>query len=148
MLQKMLPKMLLLLTFVFLTIACSGNDKMEEQTPVPDLNQTTWTLSSIETPTGEQFLGIDLRSVTITFKDGNVSGSSGCNSFGSTYTLAGSEISISPQMMQTLMACADIVMNLETAVTQGLLSADSYTVETGKLVLTGAGYRLVYEPQS
>lgn len=148
MLRKMLPKLFLLFTFVFLTIACSSTDKVEEATPGPELDQTTWVMASIETPTGEQFLGIDLRSVTITFKDGSVSGSSGCNSFGSTYTAAGSEISISAQMMQTLMACADIVMNLETAVTQGLLSVDSYSVEAGKLVLTGAGYRLVYEPQS
>ena len=72
---------------------------------------------------------------TLTFSaDSNrVSGSSGCNSFGGTFTMAaGNRLSFSPLVM-TRRACGD--MSVESAYTKALESTDSYAVNGDELQL-------------
>ena len=62
-----------------------------------------------------------------------VSGSSGCNSFGGTFTMAaGNRLSFSPLVM-TRRACAD--MSVESAFTKALEATDSFAVNGDELHL-------------
>jgi heat shock protein HslJ len=78
-----------------------------------------------------------LKEAYISFKeDGKVNGNAGCNSFSGTYILQnGNRIQFS-QMISTKMLCLD--MSIEDAFFQILKQADSYYVQSDKLVLNRA----------
>jgi heat shock protein HslJ len=72
---------------------------------------------------------------TITFADGGkASGSSGCNSFTTTYTTSGSSLTFAP-VASTQMACPTAQMAVETAFLERLAKTASYTVDGGGLTL-------------
>jgi heat shock protein HslJ len=103
---------------------------------------TTATGQSVEGPTWTLTSGLEapMEGVTVTakFADGNVSGSSGCNTYTGNYQLDGTSLTIGPDIGSTLKACPDA----ETAVEQEYLGAlpnvASYTIENGVLALTNA----------
>ena len=73
--------------------------------------------------------------VTLSFADGKVGGSAGCNNYGGEYTLKGEEISFGP-MASTLMACMEEgVMAQESLYLQRLAQVETYSLESGMLVL-------------
>lgn len=69
------------------------------------LEGITWTLTSISEENGVVSMAID-RDIFILLQDGALSGSTGCNNLGGSYTLGGDELSFD-QLHQTLMACLD-----------------------------------------
>jgi len=73
--------------------------------------------------------------------DGKMSGSSGCNSYGGTYTAGRHTFKVAPTLVSTQMACAAPVMTQETAYVHALLAARAYTVRGGALALRSAGGR-------
>ena len=76
------------------------------------------------------------REANLTFEeDGSVSGNSGCNSFGGTYTIKGDQVTFS-QLISTLMACGDPVMEQEGAIYQVLTDTASFKIEGNTLTLT------------
>ena len=81
--------------------------------------------------------------ISISFTaDGKVSGSSGCNSYGGTYTAAGVRLKIS-KLASTQMACAPAIMTQETQYLGALSSTRLYGVRGGTLALrSGIGRSL------
>ena len=99
----------------------------------------TWKLVSLN---GRPVLeGADL---TIEFKDGQVSGFSGCNFFGGAYEQDGKSLKFG-ELAMTLMACADSgVMDQESAYMAALQAIDTVEVGENLLTLSGPGVELVY----
>jgi heat shock protein HslJ len=84
--------------------------------------------------------------LTLEFRaDGELGGSSGCNTFGSTYTLAGSTIRIA-ELISTRMACLDDASAAqEQAYLEALASAASISLRGDELVMTyGPDQALVF----
>lgn len=82
---------------------------------------------------------VDGARVTMVFDpaEGRVSGSSGCNSYGASYSVGGEGIAVGP-VMATEMACVPAIMDLESKFQSGLPSVYGYTIsETGALELSG-----------
>lgn len=107
------------------------------------LNGTSWSLGAIdETPTLQGIL------VTLTFADGQVSGSSGCNSYGGSYKVNGEKITIR-SLVSTLMACQDIdIMEQEQTYMQYLQNAQTYQIDSDQLqIATIDGKVLVFTLQ-
>ena len=81
---------------------------------------------------------------------GKVSGSSGCNHYSGTYSVAGGTIRISSTMASTRMACTRAVSLQEGAFLKALAGARSYGIHGGSLTLRSAGGRVLvrYKAQS
>jgi heat shock protein HslJ len=86
--------------------------------------------------------------ITATFVDGNVTGSSGCNRYFGSYQLNQTQIKIGP-IGSTLMFCADPegVMTQETGYHLLLLNVTSYAISDNKLTLSDSlgNPQLVFE---
>jgi heat shock protein HslJ len=74
---------------------------------------------------------IDLR-----FEGDQVSGSSGCNTYGASFQAIGGTISFGP-FRSTAMACEHPVMTLESAYLRALEGTTAYQVSGSSLDLTG-----------
>lgn len=70
-------------------------------------------------------------------EDGNVNGNVGCNSFSGNYEAAGSEISFD-QMLTTMMACEDTIMEQESGVLSALNGTLTFKVDGNTLTLFAA----------
>lgn len=84
--------------------------------------------------------------VTIQFKDGKISGSTGCNSYGGAYQFTGEKGLQIKDVVQTEMACLtpDGVMDQESKFSQALNKAASLDIQAGKLILLdGSGKALL-----
>jgi heat shock protein HslJ len=74
--------------------------------------------------------------ITVQFAaDGNLGGSGGCNSYGATYAVDGSQLTIS-QVVSTMMACDTPIMDQETQYFTALGSTASYTISGETLTLS------------
>lgn len=108
-----------------------------EVTEAPALEGTTWAATGINTGTGVASLLADTK-VTATFgEDGTVSGSSGCNTYSGSFSLDGDVIEVG-ELASTMMACADDVMQQETAYLAALRSAAVYVIANNVLELRDA----------
>jgi uncharacterized lipoprotein YbaY len=74
---------------------------------------------------------------TISFADGQVSGSSGCNSFSAAYTVNGDELTVGPAA-STMMACEEAVMDQEQLFLENLGKAASYELVEDQLNILDA----------
>lgn len=83
---------------------------------------------------------------TLTFQDGQVGGSAGCNSFGGTYTVDGDELTIS-DIAQTMIACPPPLDVIEQAYVAALGGVSGFQVSGETLVLTGEGVALSFAAQ-
>lgn len=85
--------------------------------------------------------------ITISFQQGAVSGSAGCNTYTGGYSTAGNSISFGPLSL-TSSACDPAVMEQETLYLARLQVADEYEIEDNQLRLSGKigdeDFRLVY----
>jgi heat shock protein HslJ len=94
-------------------------------------------------PTGVQIHAVDDAEAGLTFnEDGTVTGNSGCNGLGGTYTVEGDQVTFS-EVVSTLMACDDPRMEQEDAFQQVLTDTASYKVEGNTLTLTNNNMVLV-----
>ena len=76
--------------------------------------------------------------ITATFTaHGKVSGFSGCNSYGGSYTTSGSSITVSKKLAVTQKACPKAVMAQETAYLAALTAARTYSIAKAILTLKG-----------
>lgn len=116
-----------------------------------DLVGTQWELVSLDgnDQVGQKMAG---HVITIQFEGTEVGGSSGCNSYGGTYTAtAGGSISFSA-LVSTLMACeAEGVMEVEQSFFEALNAADRYEITLCEacadpeiLTISGGGHILVF----
>ena len=104
-----------------------------EKISATDLNGTTWTL--LELDSDEPVLAD--APVTISFADGKISGSGGCNNYNSSFTLAEDNpfgMTISP-VAATKKACPDPILNQETAYFTALEKVSQWGYQIGRLVM-------------
>ncbi len=103
--------------------------------PVKPLTGTGWQLVTLnDQPTVPNTV------VTADFgAAGKLSGSAGCNSYNTTYTTNGDNITINPQIATTMMACPDPIMQQETTYLQTLPKAAKYQIAGDDLTLRDAG---------
>jgi len=88
------------------------------------------------------------RPITITFEDGQVSGSAGCNSYGGSYQVNGDKIAFS-EVFSTMMACPEPegVMEQEMMFLQFLGDAQRFEMADGQLqVFRSDGEALTFVP--
>lgn len=110
-------------SFVFVLLllgACSGGDA---------LDGSSWQAVQL----GPRPTVPDVVS-TAEFRDGRISGSGGCNSYGGVYEAGETEIEIT-ELGGTEMACDDLVMEQERAFFDALPAATSYRIVTDRLEL-------------
>lgn len=111
-------------------------------TPV-GLTSHSWTLTRLVVDGKEQPLAQG-RSLTLRFqeRDHTISGFSGCNSYGGSYTISGDSLHFD-HMRITLMACAEAnVMELEAAYMRAFDRVGSYHLDGATLALSGDGGRV------
>jgi len=127
---------------VFLLVAlaaCSGTGPTVED----PLNGTSWVLVGygLAAPLpGTQ--------ITATFEDGNVGGSSGCNTYGGSYEVDGQNISLG-NIFWTEMACLDPegIMQQEQTYLEYLSGVTTFRVSHGQLQMTRPdGETLTFRP--
>lgn len=137
----------LALSFMILAIllaACSGSANPVPPSGEAALADTTWKLFAIDKRKPVEAPN----EITLTFSDGQVSGNSGCNSFGGSYSVNGDKIQFS-QLASTMMACMEPegIMEQEQVILQYLNQVQTYRFEDGKLVLVVSDQEtLTYEP--
>ena len=133
----------ILLMVGLLLSACNGEGTMENASPgdslgseqnqavVESLDGTSWQLIYYRKTTVSE--GID---ITAIFEDGNISGSSGCNSYSGSYQVDGSKISFGP-LAGTLMACMDPpeVMEMEQMYQEWLMDAQTFELSPDQLMI-------------
>ena len=103
----------------------------------------SWTLTRLVVDGKEQPLAQG-RSLTLRFqeRDHTISGFSGCNSYGGSYTISGDSLRFD-HMRMTVMACADAsVMELEAVYMRALDGVGSYHLDGATLALSGDGGRV------
>jgi heat shock protein HslJ len=86
--------------------------------------------------------------ITANFEDGQVGGSSGCNSYGGSYEVKGESITVT-EIFVTEMACMDPegVMEQEQTYLQYLSGATTFRVSEGQLQMTRPdGETLTFRP--
>jgi heat shock protein HslJ len=122
-----------------LLLATSGCGGGADEGDGTALEGTEWTLvAGVEGPPDAV--------PTVTFEDGRVSGSSGCNWYGGDYELEGDAIAIS-EIAVTAMGCPDPEMETEATYLAAFLDVDGWSLEDGELVLSAAGEEVLrYEP--
>ncbi|HEU0028321.1 MAG TPA: META domain-containing protein [Ktedonobacterales bacterium] len=132
---------------VVAALAVSGGIAYAALTATPtSLSQSTWTLTRLVVDGQEQPLS-STRPATLRFlsNDHQVAGSGGCNMFGASYMLVGSQLRIS-ELRTTLMACAGddgaSVMEQESHYLQALPQVTSYRLGGSTLMLTGDNGRV------
>ncbi len=111
----------------------SGAPLVFQAEPDPTLEGVIWKVTGFNNGRQAVVSPLDGTSLTLTFADGKVVGSAGCNTFRATYTSEGNRLSIGPAAT-TRMACpADGVMEQERQFLAALKTARVWTVENGKL---------------
>ncbi|GAP12625.1 heat shock protein [Longilinea arvoryzae] len=107
--------------FCLLLTACAPSDS---------LNDTTWILSSLQ---GQPAL-LD-KTVTLNFEDGTLSGTDGCNSYSTAYQISGEKLTIDKNIISTMMACADPIMQQASAFSAALIKTAAYQIKDQELSL-------------
>lgn len=106
--------------------------------------------SQHEAPVAQTSLDGSWKSTTsnahIRFEKGKLSGNDGCNQFIGSYSSDGTRISVSENMMSTMMACP--AMEKSAAFKSALLSAKIYENNASTLVLLGADGKPLLELQA
>ena len=118
--------------------ACSGATSSSGGT----LEGTVWSLVTL----GQNSL-IPGTTITLSFENGQVGGTSGCNSYGGSYQVSGESLSLGDLFM-TEMACLEPegVMQQEGVYLGALGSAQTYTLSGGSLtIILSDGGALVFE---
>jgi len=111
---------------IFLLTACASSASSQE------LTGGIWLLTELNG--AEPIAGTTL---TAEFdQDGRVGGSSGCNSYNTTYVVDGNELTFGEQVASTMMACPDPIMRQEGEFHQALVDTATYEIKDDELILS------------
>lgn len=108
--------------------AASGATVRFVREPPPQLAGVNWKVTGLNNNRQAVVGVIGESSITMSFKDGQVSGSAGCNTFRGTYATAGSQIQLG-SLATTRRACAEPLMAQEHAFLAALASAVTWGIE-------------------
>ncbi|MCE5257643.1 MAG: META domain-containing protein [Chloroflexi bacterium] len=97
------------------------------------LNNTKWSLATLA---GQPLLAGT--KVTLGFADGQLTGSDGCNQYSTSYTVEGSKIAIGKEIISTLMACDEPIMQQASAFSDALPKAVAFKSDGQQLILLDA----------
>ncbi len=131
-----------------------GQTEFAEQTltvleaPVgPPLEGTNWMLNQYYDGVGALIRPLEGTVITAVFGvDGNVTGTSGCNTYGTAYTVDGSSLTIgTPSVTQQLCQTPEGVMDQEQAYLRLLPMSASYELSSGFLTISDANGRLLLQ---
>ena len=136
----------LCLATLLLAMTACGEDEVAGPGDGGTLEGTTWVLDRASVQHLAPDAPTDAR-VDLTFEGDAVSGSSGCNRYGGSVEVDGSSVAFR-DLFGTQMACAQTLMDLESAYLAALGAVDEQHVNGVELVLTGADVRLVYEAEA
>ena len=117
-----------LAALIVLGAAACGEDEANSADP-SSLEGTPWVLAS-----GVDVEGWEGVAPSATFADGQVTGSTGCNRFGASYTLDGDTLELG-EMAMTSMACPPPADAVEREYTAALESVGGWRTEGDELVL-------------
>ena len=132
------PKIVLIATIFlsFILIGCTN------QTP-PNFEGTSWKLDTYLSSIDHLVSPMSTTKLTLEFKDGRISGSSGCNSFFAKYTVEDKSMSFG-LIGATKMYCSNQgVMEQEQTYFMRLESVKSYKIEGNKLSLIDSNGKTV-----
>jgi len=131
-------KYLITLLIICLAIsACTAKNEGSTASLIGSWKLTSYSRADVLTP------AVTDTEAGLTFKnDGTVTGSSGCNGFGGSYTVEDDKITFS-EITSTLMACDDARMAQEGAVHQVLTDTATFKIEGNTLTLTNNDVVLV-----
>jgi len=101
--------------------------------PTLPLNDTGWLLETLK----GQTLILDTQ-VTLNFEKDTFGGNDGCNQYSGGYTTDGGKITIDENIIATLMACEEPVMEQASAYIAALMQASTYEVSNEQLTLLDA----------
>jgi len=117
--------------------ACTAKNEGSTASLIGSWKVTSYSRADVLTP------AVTDTEAGLTFKDdGTVTGSSGCNGFGGSYTVEDDKITFS-EITSTLMACDDARMAQEGAVHQVLTDTATFKIEGNTLTLTNNDVVLV-----
>ena len=125
-----------------LTIHTAEGDLTFQPPAQATLTDTMWVLGGIAQGDSVVHMGID-SNITAEFKDGMISGSSGCNGYSGSYEADGSTLTLGPTL-GTLMACEDDdITQREAEFLAALALVAQYEIERETLILMDADGNLV-----
>lgn len=130
-----MKKLALLSVLALVSAACLGSD-------FADSLEGSWQMTS-GTVDGEEITLVASHPITITFEDGQVSGTASCNGYSGSYELSGSQISFG-NLSMTEMACfPEETMAAEAAFAAAIPRVDTIAIDT-QLTLAGEDVELVF----
>jgi heat shock protein HslJ len=131
-------KYLIMLLIICLAIsACTAKNEGSAAALIGSWKLTSFSRADVLTP------AVTDTEAGLTFKDdGTVTGSSGCNGFGGSYTVEDDKITFS-EITSTLMACDDPRMAQEDVVHQVLTDIATFKIEGNTLTITNNDMVLV-----
>jgi heat shock protein HslJ len=106
--------------------------------PNATLNDTSWLLVDLDSQTV-----LSDTPVTISFENGEISGTDGCNRYGASYTLKGSKLSVDKNIAATMMACPEPIMQQASAYVTALRQAAAFKIEGQQLTLLDASGKML-----
>ena len=125
-----------------LTLHTAEGDLIFQPPTEATLTDTLWVLGGIAQGDAVVHTHVD-NEITAEFKDGMVSGSSGCNNYSASYETDGATLTLGPTI-STLMACADEEINQrESEFLAALAMAARYEIQRDTLTLLDADGNLV-----
>ncbi len=131
--------------------AAAGGEPTPEATTAPaaGLEGTNWQMVSYVNDQGETVAALPEAPATALFADGLVSGTTGCNRYGGTYTVDGTalKVTLGPS---TMMACPDAQMVQEQGFQAAMANVASYEVAGEQLLLKNAAgdVALTFAPEA
>jgi heat shock protein HslJ len=114
--------------------------------PDNPLAGTSWILTSRSSP-GSVWVLLPETTISASFSAENqLSGTSGCNTYGSTYSVNGSSISIGVPVASNI-SCGDPegVMQQEASYLAALAQMTSFQISGNQLTLSGGGTTMTYQ---
>ncbi|HUG08259.1 MAG TPA: META domain-containing protein [Acidimicrobiia bacterium] len=125
-----------LAVLALLATACLGSD-------FADSVEGSWQMTS-GTVHGEEIPVLDSHPITIHFEGDQVGGTAACNSYGGTFSMSGSRITVS-NLAMTEMACfPEEVMRAEALFTETITRVGNVALDEA-LTLSGDGVEMVFE---
>ncbi|NKQ37184.1 MAG: META domain-containing protein [Chloroflexi bacterium] len=114
------------------------------ETELPSLTGTTWLATGYNNGEGGVVsLIMDTKITAVFHEDGSLSGTAGCNTYNTSYTVDGDNISIPDLIATTMMACSEPVMEQEQDYLAALPQAATYAIQGDKLELRDANGSLL-----